>query len=363
MSPRSFCCRLMMIPFVVLLLPAVGRVQRTVADSLVIEHERYQPPVLPGDSEASSTVQRAVERYNEETEQLVFKLNNRWHAAQAAPLRALQRDLQFVTKPEDAEIAARIGEVIAAVQGKTAEPLSILATWKELTLSSRLAVNEFYDVLQQLDQEYRDTLQVSEDRLMKIMSRQLSLAQRRDDSSQVESLTQLYGALQKQPALRLLPAPYEAKRFTPGIYITEYAAAEEQLTNRLAFVPEYQLGRPQSVRVGEMDKTGAWWFPRERNGFARFYLKIDQPGEYAFTTYGFHSGSSFLVVQGKRISQAETRNGQQATLLTLERGMVPVESQGRIGNTAVRILWKGPGDSEMRPIPAELIYCERNPGR
>ena len=137
MSPRSFRCRLLVIPFVVLLLPAVGRVQRTVADSLVIEHERYQPPVLPGDSEASSTVQRAVERYNEETEQLVFKLNNRWHAAQAAPLRALQRDLQFATKPEDAEIAARIGEVIAVVQGKTAEPLSILATWKELTLTAR----------------------------------------------------------------------------------------------------------------------------------------------------------------------------------------------------------------------------------
>lgn len=324
---------------------------------------RYQSPELTLSSSASSTLSRAVEEYNKDAEELDSRMQERWKAAQVTPLRVLEKDLESAATAKDTDSVTHIQEAIAAVRGESADPLSILATRDEFSLTARMAVAEHYDELQRLDQEYRDSLQSIETKLRRILTRQFSLAQKREDAAQIELISSIDDQLNQPAEKQLLPAPFDRKQFTAGMFVAEYAAAPEQLSDRLAVVPQHKLGQPLAVRVAMMDRTGAWQFARDRNGFAKFHIRIEKSGEYAFTTYGFHSGSSFLEVNGVRISQAETANGSRATLLTLERGMVPVVSIGRIGNTAVRLKWKAPGDSELRPIPGDLIYYDKNLAR
>lgn len=138
--------------------------------------------------------------------------------------------------------------------------------------------------------------------------------------------------------------------FEHGLVAKEYPRSRPQLEDPRVYASEDELGRPIAEYVAEVDETGRLRFHADRTLFASGYFHVEEPGEYAFTVYGHHTGGARLVVGATEILQEKTRNGTVATFVELVPGLVPITVVGRIGNRGVTIKCKSPSARELEPL-------------
>jgi hypothetical protein len=139
--------------------------------------------------------------------------------------------------------------------------------------------------------------------------------------------------------------------------ILEYANDLDQMVNENGVLLDYELGKPLAIKA-QMHK-GAWVVTEGGCAVAKFYIKIDSPGDYFFRVYGHYTGNAILAVDGTVIKQSKTRNGSVETRVTLQPGMIPVVSVGRVGNKTVDIRWRPDGSKSTTYLPAASVYYDR----
>lgn len=111
-------------------------------------------------------------------------------------------------------------------------------------------------------------------------------------------------------------------------------------------------------------KVRNWNYPAGRNGVAFGYLKIDEPGDYVFKTYGYYDRNS-LVVGGKLVCpyRGSVRGGtdsgdpkQSKERIRLTAGLAPIAAIGFVdARGKMEVLWCPPGKSQFEAIPESRL--------
>lgn len=239
----------------------------------------------------------------------------------------------------DSDAAAAAKELIEAL---SANDSTTLATPNpRLPSGWQRAVKRHLDSVTRREEMYLKRTRTSRERLLKQVK---YVGQKtKKDASATAALGQLAAALAKQE----VPA-----RFEPGFICFEYPKHSKQIKiDDKVFVPEKDLGEPVAVYVRQSNARGGVIFNSSRNLVARGYLLIREPGKYAFTVYGHHSGGASMAVGGNEIKQ-----GKNPTIVSLKRGLAPFVGIGRLRNNRLDIKWKPPWEVELVGLPAEIVY-------
>jgi|GEM_PF-6950281 len=146
-------------------------------------------------------------------------------------------------------------------------------------------------------------------------------------------------------------------KYIPGLVARLYPRHRSQEDGNLytGWVPPDELGdpigRPQLIATVSPLK-----YPPTNNVVATGYLKIDEPGEYAFNAIAGHDRCA-LYLNGELV--CPFRDGEDKIVrVTLEKGMIPFQLAGMVvpdGQCSVR--WQPPGATELSPIPTAVLFC------
>ena len=169
-------------------------------------------------------------------------------------------------------------------------------------------------------------------------------------------------AAEKAEALALVTEKAKAYsmsafKYLSGLLVTEYGATPEQkAATGGAFQTVDQLGQP--IGGGRViESLAAWRYDARRNGVAAGFLKIDQPGEYAFVSNSFYDRNALYVGQTSS-PLCGFRDGEGTmTKVRLPKGMVRIISMGYIhAHGGCKVTWKPPGQADLSPIPPALLF-------
>jgi hypothetical protein len=324
---------------------------------------RYVAPLVePIDEALPATLRTAVKTYDEKAVRLDVDHHKRWLDLQKPVLRSLQADAEKARSAGNDKLLSRLEEAQAVVAGRGKELLTLLAADPAFSAAQRSLLEGHYAALQKVDAEYRTAQDLARRPVFAQLRPQFLVAKRKNDAALLAALGKLQKTLRSGGESRLTAAPLDLKRFAPGAVIAEYARTPAQLANRSLFVPEEDLGDPQQVRIETM-RPGDWGLSSIRTGFAKFFLRLEESGEYVFTIEGPYTGGAILTIQGPGAAPITIKAGQPLTFVKLERGMVQMEAIGRIGNEHVPMSWKPPSGKEVVRIPAGAVFHDRDVAR
>jgi hypothetical protein len=145
-------------------------------------------------------------------------------------------------------------------------------------------------------------------------------------------------------------------KYVPGLVARLYPRHRSQEDGNLytGWVPPEELGEPVGRPV-VVWTLAPLKYPPDSNIVARGFLKIDEPGEYAFNAIAGHDRVA-LYINGEIL--CSFRDGEEKIVrVTLEKGMVPILVAGMVvpdGQCSIK--WQPPGAKQLGPIPTAVMF-------
>jgi hypothetical protein len=145
-------------------------------------------------------------------------------------------------------------------------------------------------------------------------------------------------------------------KYQPGLIARLYPRHRSQEDGNLytGWVPPEELGEPVG-RAAVVGTLAPLKYPATNNIVAAGFLKIDEPGEYAFNAIAGHDRCA-LYINGELL--CPFRDGEEKIArVTLEKGMVPIRIAGMVvPDGQCSITWQPPGAKQLSPIPTAVLF-------
>ena len=158
------------------------------------------------------------------------------------------------------------------------------------------------------------------------------------------------------PAAGVLPLD---TRLVKGLVAYEFEKLEKQKDDDTRGVHYGEFGKAVTKRKIAKG-VRKWKWNQDRNAVAIGYIKIEEAGEYSFTTYNWWDRNALYVLDLDKPLCPYRDHGKQHTI-QLEPGYVPIvavgypEAKGDFGYAG----WKRPGAEKHEGIPEDLLFHSR----
>lgn len=261
------------------------------------------------------------------------------------------------------------GLVVGDAPEPSPEPVNVghvASKIRNIPRDAEVALNKYSRETKKLTDEYAEALQQQHEQLVTELRAALeAIPEGTKEQRAVQDLiADLTGDRQ---ATDLLPQEMrDLKRLDlrrqrtlqPGLVVFEYPRHPEQDTDEDQFyIDATKLG----ARIGESSiATGVnpLTFNRERNAIAFGFLKIDEPGEYAFRSDNYYD-RNMLYVDGQLV--CKFRDGETTVnRIILDEGLVPIVCVGLYEcRGEIKVTWQPPGARELESIPTDRLFCSK----
>lgn len=149
-------------------------------------------------------------------------------------------------------------------------------------------------------------------------------------------------------------------KYQPGLVARLYPRHRSQEDGNLyaGWVPPEELGEPVG-RAVVIATLAPLKYPAASNIVAGGFLKIEEPGEYAFNATAGHDRCA-LYINGELL--CPFRDGEEKIArVTLEKGLVPIQVVGMVvPDGQCSITWQPPGAKQLSPIPTSAMCFAAN---
>jgi len=172
-----------------------------------------------------------------------------------------------------------------------------------------------------------------------------------DPSQLADMSTAIAAANDRFRAKKPQPAQVDVSHLKSGVALLEYPRHSSQAATTFAghlFPPA--IGEPLGSPI--ISSTISPNRPHGKNNTFLFgYVRVDEPGEYAF------SSSMSLYVDGKQLIQM--RDGVEKVFrIPLRPGLVPLVAVAYLERTLMQVKWKPPSERELVEIPSDALYFD-----
>ena len=154
------------------------------------------------------------------------------------------------------------------------------------------------------------------------------------------------------------PAPVATSAFgqyQPGLFLSEYPRQKSQDGESGGYVPSKMLGEPFAEPT-IITSVHSFKYNTSRNAKAEGFLKIEQPGEYAFKIENWKNRCA-LIVNGVEMRKSYGSDWPGVTRVQLPAGMIPITCLGYVATSeSTTVSWQPPGAKELSPIPDDRLF-------